>query len=108
MYILQKILEKCKNILKKDRKLQKIYKEDLRITAMIVRCSRIKNREVSFSDLLIMRFLLFMLQELIDMVYFFSFSFIENSPDDEIDNRKLDNELEIEEPVEREPTCQSC
>lgn len=59
-------------ILKKDRKLQKIYKEDLKITAMIERCSRIKkNREVSFSDLLIMRFLLFMLQELIDMVYFF-------------------------------------
>ena len=36
MYILQKILEKCKNILKKDRKLQKIHKEDLKITAMIV------------------------------------------------------------------------
>jgi len=35
MYILQKILEKCKNILKKDRKLQKIYKEGLKITAMI-------------------------------------------------------------------------
>ena len=49
-----------------------------------------------------------MLQELIDVVYFFSFSFIENSPDDEIDNRKLDNELEIEEPVEGEPTSQSC
>ena len=27
---------KCKNILKKDRKLQKIHKEDLKITAMIV------------------------------------------------------------------------
>ena len=93
-------------ILKKDRKLQKIYKEDLKITAMIVRCSRIKkNREVSFSDLLIMRFLLSMLQELIDMVYFFSFSFIKNSPNDEVDNRKLDNELEIEDPVEGEPTC---
>ena len=49
-----------------------------------------------------------MFQELIDMVHFFSFSFIENSPDDEIDNRKLDNELEIEEPVEGEPTSQSC
>ena len=59
-------------ILKKDRKLQKIYKENLKITAMIERCSRIKqNREVSFSDLLIMRFLLSMIQELIDMVYFF-------------------------------------
>lgn len=93
-------------ILKKDRKLQKIYKEDLKITAMIVRCSRIKqNREVSFSALLIMRFLLFMLQELIDVVYFSSFSFIENSPNDEVDNRKLDNELEIENPVEGEPTC---
>ena len=102
-------MEKCKNILKKDRKLQKIYKEDLKITAMIERCSRIKkNREVSFSDLLIMRFLLFMLQELIDMVHLFSFPFIENSPDDEVDNRKLDNELEIEEPVEGEPTSQSC
>ena len=73
---------------------------------MIVRYSRVnKNREVSFSDLLIMRFLLSMLQELIDMVYFFSFSFIENGPNDEIDNRKLKYELEIEDPVEREPTC---
>ena len=90
-------------------KIQKIYKEDLKITAMIVRCSRIKkNREVSFSDLLIMRFLLFMLQELIDVVHFFSFFFIKNSPNDEVNNRKLDNELEIEEPVEGEPTCQSC
>jgi len=52
--------------------------------------------------------LLFMLQELIDMVHFFSFSFIENSPNDEVDNRKLDNELEIEDPVEGEPTSQSC
>lgn len=59
-------------ILKKDRNLQKIYKEDLKITAMIVRYSRVnKNREVSFSVLLIMRFLFSMLQELIDMVYFF-------------------------------------
>ena len=49
-----------------------------------------------------------MLQELIDMVHLFSFPFIENSPDDEVDNRKLDNELEIEEPVEGEPTSQSC
>ena len=97
---------KCKNILKKDRKLQKIYKEDLKITAMIVRYSRVnKNREVSFSVLLIMRFLFPMLQELIDVIYFFSLSFIENSPDDEIDNRKLDNELEVENPVEGEPTC---
>lgn len=56
----------------KNRKLQKIYKEDLKITAMIERCNRIKkNREVSFSDLPIMSFLLSMLQELIDMVYFF-------------------------------------
>lgn len=56
----------------KDRKLQKIYKEDLKITAMTARCSRIKkNRGVSFSDLLIMIFLFSMLQELIDMVYFF-------------------------------------
>ena len=47
-------------------------------------------------------------QELIDVVHFFSFSFIEDSPDDEVDNRKLDNELEIEGPVEGEPTCQSC
>lgn len=92
-------------ILKKDRKLQKIYKEDLKITAMIIRCSRIKNREVSFSVLLIMRFLLSMLQELIDVVHFFSFFFIKNRPNDEVDNRKLDNELEIEEPVEGEPTC---
>ena len=52
--------------------------------------------------------LLFMGQKLIDVVYFFSFSFIEDSPDDEVDNRKLDNELEIEGPVEGEPTCQSC
>ena len=73
---------------------------------MIVRCSRIKtNREVSFSVLLIMRFLLSMLQELIDMIYFFSLSFIEDSPDDKVNNRKLDNELEIEDPVEGEPTC---
>ena len=49
-----------------------------------------------------------MLQELIDVVYFFSLSFIENSPNDEVDNRKLDNELEIEDPVEGEPTSQSC
>ena len=56
----------------KNRKLQKIYKENLKITAMIARYSRVKkNREVSFSDLLIMRFLFSMLQELIDMVYFF-------------------------------------
>ena len=46
-----------------------------------------------------------MLQELIDMVYFFSFSFIENGPNDEIDNRKLKYEVEIEDPVQREPTC---
>ena len=52
--------------------------------------------------------LLSMLQELIDVVYFSSFSFIENSPNDEVDNRKLDNELEIEDPVEGEPTSQSC
>lgn len=59
-------------ILKKDRKLQKIYKEDLRITDMIAKYSRVKkNREVSFSVLLIMRFLFSMLQELIDMVHFF-------------------------------------
>ena len=51
--------------------------------------------------------LLSMFQELIDMVYFFSFSFIENSPNDEVDNRKLWNELEIEGPVEGEPTSQS-
>ena len=52
--------------------------------------------------------LLFMDQKLIDVVYFFSFSFIENSPDDEVDDRKLWNELEIEDPVEGEPTSQSC
>ena len=51
--------------------------------------------------------LLFMDQKLIDVVHFFSFSFIEDSPDDKVDNRKLDNELEIEGPVEGEPTCQS-
>lgn len=72
---------------------------------MIARYSRgKKNREVSFSDLLIMRFLLSMLQELIDMVYFFSFSFIENGPNNEVDNCELKYELEIEDPVEREPT----
>ena len=49
-----------------------------------------------------------MLQELIDVIYFFSLSFIKNSPNDEVDNRKLDNELEIEDPVEGEPTSQSC
>ena len=49
--------------------------------------------------------LLFMGQKLIDVVYFFSFSFIENSPDDEVDDRKLQNKLEIEGPVEGEPTC---
>ena len=49
--------------------------------------------------------LLSMIQDLIDMVHFFSFSFIENSPNDEVDNRKLDNELEIEDPVEGKPTC---
>ena len=52
--------------------------------------------------------LLFMGQELIDVVHFFSFSFIENSPNDEVDDRKLWNELEIEGPVEGEPTSQSC
>ena len=54
------------------------------------------------------RLLLFMVQKLIDMVHFFSFSFIENSPDDKVDNRKLWDELEIEGPVEGEPTSQSC
>ena len=54
------------------------------------------------------RLLLFMGQELIDVVYFFSFSFIEDSPDDEVDDSKLWNELEIEGPVEGEPTSQSC
>ena len=49
-----------------------------------------------------------MSQELIDVVHFFSFSFIEDSPDDKVDNRKLWNELEIENPVEGEPTSQSC
>ena len=33
--------------------------------------------------------LLFMSQELIDVVYFFCFSFIENNPDDKVDDRKL-------------------
>ena len=47
-------------------------------------------------------------QELIDVVYFFCFSFIENNPDDEVDDRKLWNKLEIEGPVEGEPTSQSC
>ena len=47
-------------------------------------------------------------QELIDVVHLFSFSFIEDSPDDKVDNRKLWNELEIEGPVEGEPTSQSC
>ena len=54
------------------------------------------------------RLLLFMGQELIDVVYFFSFSFIEDSPDDEVDDSKLWNELEVDGPVEGEPTCQSC
>ena len=54
------------------------------------------------------RLLLFMGQELIDVVHLFSFSFIEDRPDDEVDNRKLWNELEIEGPVEGEPTSQSC
>ena len=53
------------------------------------------------------RLLLFMGQELIDVVYFFSFSFIEDSPDDEVDDSKLWKELEVEGPVEGEPTCQS-
>ena len=48
-----------------------------------------------------------MSQELIDVVYFFCFSFIENDPDDEVDDRKLWKELEIEGPVEGEPTSQS-
>ena len=46
-----------------------------------------------------------MLQELIDVIYFSSLSFIENSPNDKVDHRKLDNELEVEIPVEGEPTC---
>ena len=54
------------------------------------------------------RLLLFMGQELIDVVNFFSFCFIEDSPDDEVDDSKLWNELEVEGPVEGEPTCQSC
>ena len=54
------------------------------------------------------RLLLFMGQELIDVVHFFSFSFIENSPNDEVDNCELKYELEIEDPVEGEPTSQSC
>ena len=52
--------------------------------------------------------LLFMGQELIDVVHLFSFSFIEDRPDDEVDDSKLWNELEIEGPVEGEPTSQSC
>ena len=52
--------------------------------------------------------LLFMGQKLIDVVHFFCFPFIENNPDDEVDDRKLWNELEIEDPVEGEPTSQSC
>ena len=47
-------------------------------------------------------------QELIDVVHLFSFSFIEDRPDDEVDDSKLWNELEIEGPVEGEPTSQSC
>ena len=47
-------------------------------------------------------------QKLIDVVHFFSFSFIENNPDDKVDDCKLWNELEIEGPVEGEPTSQSC
>jgi len=43
-------LGKCKNILKKDRKLQKIHKEDLKITAMIERCSRIKKPRSFFLE----------------------------------------------------------
>ena len=54
------------------------------------------------------RLLLFMGQELIDVVHLFSFSFIEDRPDDEVDDSKLWNELEIEGPVEGEPTSQSC
>ena len=54
------------------------------------------------------RLLLFMGQELIDVVHLFSFSFIEDRPDDEVDDSKLWNKLEIEGPVEGEPTSQSC
>lgn len=42
------------------------------------------------------------------MVYFFSFFFIENSLNDEVDNCKFDNELEIEDLVKRKLICQSC
>ena len=44
-------------------------------------------------------------QELIDVVHFFSFSFIENNPDDEVDDGKLWDELKDESPVKREPAC---
>ena len=95
------------------------YYNNKRIKVKLKGLSPVQYRTKSFQQLFVQllgvstlwvgfSLLFFMGQELIDVVYFFSFSFIENSPDDEVDNRKLWNELEIEGPVEGEPTSQSC
>ena len=91
------------------------YYNNKRIKVKLKGLSPVQYRTKSFQQLFVQllgvstlwvgfSLLFFMGQELIDVVYFFSFSFIENSPDDEVDNRKLWNELEIEGPVEGEPT----
>ena len=95
------------------------YYNNKRIKVKLKGLSPVQYRTKSFQQLFVQllgvstlwvgfSLLFFMGQELIDVVYFFSFSFIENSPNDEVDNRKLWNELEIEGPVEGEPTSQSC
>ncbi len=91
------------------------YYNNKRIKVKLKGLSPVQYRTKSFQQLFVQllgvstlwvgfSLLFFMGQELIDVVYFFSFSFIENSPNDEVDNRKLWNELEIEGPVEGEPT----
>ena len=95
------------------------YYNNKRIKVKLKGLSPVQYRTKSFQQLFVQllgvstlwvgfSLLFFMGQELIDVVHFFSFSFIENSPDDKVDNRKLWNELEIEDPVEGEPTSQSC
>ena len=91
------------------------YYNNKRIKVKLKGLSPVQYRTKSFQQLFVQllgvstlwvgfSLLFFMGQELIDVVYFFSFSFIENSPNDEVYNRKLWNELEIEGPVEGEPT----
>ena len=76
------------------------YYNNKRIKVKLKGLSPVQYRTKSFQQLFVQllgvstlwvgfSLLFFMGQELIDVVYFFSFSFIEDSPDDKVDNRKL-------------------